>query len=77
MTRERGFHGTISNLDMEFCWYDCFATEFCICVFLSQKRELNLPFCLLHYSTTLAVWWDAVVLFCVCMTLNFVFKNVL
>lgn len=79
MTRERGFHGTISSLDMEFCWYDFFATEFCICVFLSQNKELNLPFCLLHYAHHFCEFggMQLCCFVCVCVTLNFVFKSVL
>lgn len=59
---------------MEF-WADFFATEFCICMFLSQEKELNFPFCLLHYSHH--IWQFGGMRLCFFMTLKFFFKSVL
>lgn len=60
---------------MEFCGADSFATEFCICMFLSQEKELNFPFCLLHYSHH--IWQFGGMRLCFFMTLKFFFKRVL
>lgn len=73
--RERGFHGALSDVDTECCWDDFFATEFCICMFLSQEKELNFPFCLLHYSHH--IWQFGGMRLCFFMTLKFFFKSAL